>query len=72
MILEKRACIRKDEDVSKHGIVMQAFPEYSMPSCMLECRAQTLHDICGCLPYYYPDFSKVWGQDTTCNMTGLQ
>lgn len=37
-----------------------------------ECRARTLDRECGCLPYYYPDFEKVWQRDTTCNVTALQ
>ena len=40
-------------------------------ACLLECKAEQLHAKCGCLPYYYPDFSKIWGVNTKCNRTML-
>ena len=26
---------------------------------------------CNCLPYYYPNFQKVWEKPTTCTKEGL-
>ena len=51
---------------------MDAFLSYSRHSCLLECRARHLFDECGCLPYYYPDFSAVWGKSTSCDFDGLK
>ena len=31
-----------------------------------------MQELCGCLPYYMPNFAKVWKKDTICNMTGLE
>ena len=44
---------------------------YSKPSCLLECRARRMFEECDCLPYYYPNFQKVWDEDTTCTKEGL-
>ena len=71
MILEKRNCIKHDENLEAIGIKLEAFQNYSRPSCLLECRAKKLYDLCGCLPYYIPDFSKVWGYPVTCDREGL-
>ena len=71
MIYEDRKCIKHDEDLEGLGIQFTAFKNYSRPSCLLECQAKRLYDLCGCLPYYFPDFSKVWGHPVTCGKGGL-
>ena len=72
MYLDRRKCILVDENLKKVGIQMDAFEDYSRSSCLLECRARKLYDECKCLPYYYPNFAKVWGKDTTCSKDGLR
>ena len=62
MKLKKRECIKHDEDLEAVGIKMEAFKNYSRQSCLLECRAAALREVCHCLPYYYPNFEKVPGQ----------
>ena len=71
MSQSRRNCIMQNEDLSGTGIVLEAFKNYSRPNCLLECRARVMYDKCGCLPFYYPNFSEVWKKDTTCNRTGL-
>ena len=34
-------------------------------------RAHLIYKQCGCLPYYFPNFAKIWKKSTTCNLTGL-
>ena len=86
MSLERRKCISYDEDfdtnedkeVRKHKPTR--FSNYSMEGCILECRAKYAIENCGCLPYYYPDFSPDSGvidfnpDDDwfTCNLTKLE
>ena len=72
MILNKRKCLKHDEDLGVVGIKLEAFQNYSRPSCLLECRSKKLFELCNCLPYYIPDFSKVWNKPVVCNQTGLQ
>ncbi len=72
MSLSRRKCIKADEDLNVTSVVLEAFANYSQSSCLLECRARKLQSECGCLPYYFPDFSRVWRQNTTCNSTGLE
>ena len=31
-----------------------------------------MQEKCGCLPYYMPNFAKVWKKKTVCNSTGLR
>ena len=71
MSLSRRDCIIKNEDLEGTGIVMEAFKNYSRPNCLLECRARLMFDRCGCLPFFYPEFSRVWGESTTCSREGL-
>ena len=71
MILEKRKCVKQNENLDEIGITLETFRNYSRPSCLLECQARKLYDVCGCLPYYFPDFSKVWSNPVTCDKTGL-
>ena len=73
----RRACIKHDEDpqVLKDaiGIELEAFKNYSRTGCLLECRAKHLIELCGCLPYYYPDLARVWtGGSSHCDVDGLR
>ena len=73
MSLSRRKCVTYNEDLKKVGIDMEAFVNYSRPSCLLECRAKLLFEQCGCLPYFYPDFATVWHKNhTDCNDVGLK
>ncbi|XP_077267511.1 sodium channel protein Nach [Temnothorax americanus] len=48
--LEKRMCYFDNE---KSGEV-----RYSYQSCLSECKADQIHHLCGCLPFYYPEAHK--------------
>ena len=72
MALDRRGCLLQDEDLTDTGVTMQAFSKYSRHSCLLECRARKVFADCGCLPYYFPDFSAVWKENTTCTLDGLK
>ena len=73
MPLEKRKCLKHDEDMTLHPEVrLEVFMNYSRRACLLECQARKIQSLCGCLPYYYPDFSTTWKKETHCNLTGLQ
>jgi len=72
MNLEKRKCVLRNEDVSGTTIHSAIFDDYTREGCLLECRAEILDRACGCLPYYFPDFSSFWNRSTTCNETGLK
>ena len=73
MPLEKRKCLKHSENLMPEAQVhLDVFKNYSRKACLLECQARQLQEDCGCLPYYFPDFSKIWKKDTTCNLKGLQ
>lgn len=73
MPLAKRECLKHDENMDEYeDIVLQVFSNYSQKACYLECEARALMSKCGCLPYYFPDFSRVYKRDTNCNVTGLR
>ena len=73
MPLAKRECLKHDENMDEYeDIVLQVFSNYSQKACYLECEARALMSKCGCLPYYFPDFSRVYKKDTNCNVTGLR
>lgn len=74
MSVERRQCLNQNDmkSLPKLGIKLDAFQNYTQEACLLECRAETIFAACGCLPYYYPDFSKVWGKSTTCDLDGLK
>ena len=55
---KRRNCIKKDEDLSRTGIKMEVYTNYSRDACLMECRARLLFKECNCLPYYFPDFSR--------------
>ncbi len=50
---------------------MEAYTSYRRSSCLLECRAREMQRQCGCLPYYYPRFSRIWKESITCDFEGL-
>ncbi len=74
MSISRRGCLKKDEDpkVLKEDYNYTVYAEYDQTSCFLECRAGFFYEKCGCLPYFYPDFGKVWNKPTTCNAEGLK
>ena len=72
MSVDRRKCLTRNEDLTGSDVIMEAFQDYSRPSCLLECRARLLRDECKCLPYYYPDFSSSWKMNTTCDLDGLK
>ena len=58
---------------SRNDITLDVFKDYTRKNCILECQAKVFQEMCGCLPYHYPDFHRAWEQvnSTTCNYTGL-
>ena len=74
MEFDRRKCIYYGEPASKipKDYRPKAFKEYTMINCLLECDATRIMEECGCLPYSYPSFKKVWNRETSCNITGLQ
>ena len=73
MPLYKRDCLKHDEDINEHkNIKLTVFANYSREACILECQATEVFKRCNCLPYYFPDFSKIWHKNTTCNFTELK
>ena len=74
MTYDRRKCLYYGEDASgiPESFRPEAFEEYTMINCLLECDAKRIMEECGCLPYYYPNFKQVWNQETSCNITGLQ
>ena len=73
MPLSKRKCLKHDEDLKLYpDVKLEVFKNYSRKACLLECQARKIRDICDCLPYYYPDFSRLWKRKTDCDLKGLQ
>ena len=73
MPLEKRKCLKHDEDLSQHpDVKIEVFKNYSRRACLLECQAREIQESCGCLPYYFPDFSRIWKKNTHCDLSGLK
>ena len=73
MPLSKRACLKHNEDMKNHpNVKLNVFANYSRKACLLECQANEIFKQCQCLPYYFPDFSRIWKQDTACDYIGLQ
>ncbi len=62
MSLERRDCLQLDEppDVLRTSYNYTSYPRYRRTNCLLECRERRFHQVCGCIPYYYPDFGSVW------------
>ena len=74
MSIPRRHCIRRDEaadSLKDANIRLEVYKTYARSSCLMECRARNLYDICGCLPYYFPKFSVHWNKTTDCNLTAL-
>ena len=67
-----RKCIDHDESLDGTGVTLEVFQNYSRTSCLLECRANLLLDKCGCLPYYFPDFTIVKHVNKSCDLEGLK
>ena len=74
MNYDKRKCLYYGEPASEIPTLYRpkAFKDYTMVNCLLECNAKIVMDECGCLPYHYPDFQKVWDVESSCNVTGIQ
>jgi hypothetical protein len=75
MSVARRSCIKQDdppEILDEANVTMRSFQNYTRSSCLLECRAKAIYDICKCLPYYYPNFGIVWKKNATCDEVGLQ
>ena len=72
MALKKRKCVLQNEDLEGTGIHKNVFADYSKEGCLLECRAKMLDSLCGCLPYYFPDFSSFLGKNNSCSEEQLQ
>ena len=74
MNYDKRKCLYYGEPASEIPTLFRpkAFKDYTMVNCLLECNAKIVMDECGCLPYHYPDFQKVWDVESSCNVTGIQ
>ena len=69
----KRKCLKTNEDLKLvPEVKLEVFKNYSRRACLLECTARTIYHRCKCLPYYYPDFSKLWKKSTNCNFEGLR
>ena len=74
MDYRQRKCLYYGEMASEIPALFRpkAFKDYTMVNCLLECNAGIVMNECGCLPYHYPDFEKVWNTETSCNVSGLQ
>ena len=71
--LYQKKCLSRSDNVKQYkDIKLDVFAYYTKKGCLLECHANIFNDKCGCLPYYYPDFSSVWNKTTNCNHTALQ
>ena len=70
----RRKCIYYEEDAAMipESYRPEAFKQYTMTHCLLECDAKRIMEECGCLPYTYPNFKEAWNRETGCNVTGLQ
>ena len=71
--LYQKKCLSRSDDMNKNkDIKLEVFAYYTKKGCLLECYANKFFKNCGCLPYYYPDFSATWNKTTNCNHAGLQ
>ena len=72
--LKDKRCLARTDDLTKyHDIRVDAFAHYTKKGCILECYANLYYDMCRCIPYHYPDFTKVWHvNSTTCDYNGLK
>ena len=71
--LYQKKCLSRSDDMNKiKDVKLEVFAYYTKKGCLLECHANRFFNKCGCLPYYYPNFSVAWNKTTNCNHTGLQ
>ena len=74
MDLKHKRCLARTDDLTKYrDIRVDIFANYTKKGCILECHANLYYDMCRCLPYHYPDFTKAWHvNSTTCDYNGLR
>ena len=74
MDLKHKRCLARTDDLTKyHDIRVDIFANYTKKGCILECYANLYYDMCRCIPYHYPDFTKAWHvNSTTCDYNGLK
>ena len=75
MSFRRRKCFMHAEPkdtMLNEGVSLTAFQNYSRKACLMECRAHLIYEQCGCLPYYYPNFAKIWQERTDCDLKGLE
>ena len=71
---EKKCASKLDKQLDKQ---LDVFQDYTRKNCVFECQAKSMWDICGCLPYHYPEFhlanTGIWKEvnSTACNYTQL-
>lgn len=68
MSFDRRKCVKHNENPV--GVKLEVFTHYDQKACLMECQAKQMYDKCGCLPYYYPDFTYAWKKDTSCDLIG--
>ena len=77
-LIEKREPCVEEELHMKDGKILErdynysVYSYYGQTSCLLECRAGYFYEMCGCLPYYYPEFGAIWKRQTVCDAAGLE
>jgi hypothetical protein len=59
----KRGCVIYD-DLKKHNFPssfskIESVSFYSQDNCLVDCRHEYIHKLCGCHPYYYPSTGKI-------------
>ena len=74
MDLKHKRCLARTDDLAKYDdIRVDIFANYTKKGCILECYANLYYDMCQCIPYHYPDFTKAWHvNSTTCDYNGLK
>ena len=78
MDLKHKRCLARTDVLTKYRtrqprLQLDVFANYTKKGCILECHANLYYDMCGCLPYHYPDFTKAWHvNSTTCDFNGLR
>ena len=74
MDLKHKRCLARTDDLTKyHDVRVDIFANYTKKGCILECYANLYYDMCKCIPYHYPDFTKAWHvNSTTCDYNGLK
>ncbi|KAF4533185.1 hypothetical protein B566_EDAN001727, partial [Ephemera danica] len=57
--VEKRGCVVFDDlnkmSNSRRFSVLEPASFYSQDNCLVDCRHEHIHRLCGCHPYYYPN-----------------